>query len=65
MTGMQWALLAAWSVAVVAGVLVMTGYLAPREMTREHGMVLGAVITLYGVYRWVITYYRRHNGGSP
>jgi prolipoprotein diacylglyceryltransferase len=45
--------------AMVVGVLVMAGVLVPRNFPDQYGVLIGAVIFLYGAYRFVITYFRR------
>ena len=47
--------------AMVFGVLVMVGVLAPaRGAFPDHvRIIIGAVIFLYGMYRFLIGYYRR------
>lgn len=57
--------LAGWGVAVVAGVLMMAGVFVPRSLPGEYGIPLGAVVSLYGMFRFVVTYTRRQDGGEP
>jgi hypothetical protein len=45
----------------VFGVLVIVGMFIPRNIPNEHRIVLGAIIFLYGVYRFVVAFYRRRN----
>ena len=47
--------------AVVFGVLVIAGVFVPSrgEFSVEMRYVIGAVITLYGLYRFLISYFRR------
>lgn len=46
--------------AMVAGVLVMVGVLVPKNFPDQYyGVLIGAVIFLYGAYRFVLTYFRR------
>ncbi len=58
---MRYLLLALSGVAMVAGVLIIAGVLVPSRVTLpDHiRVVLGAVIFLYGLYRFLISYYRR------
>lgn len=44
--------------AMILGVLVMVGVLIPRYFPENYAIIMGAVIFLYGAYRFVITYYR-------
>ncbi len=46
-------------VAMVFGILVMAGVLVPRSVPGDYGILFGAVIFLYGLYRFVIAYFRR------
>lgn len=58
---LRYLLLALSAAAMVFGVLIMVGVLVPSRVTLpEHiQIVLGAVIFLYGLYRFLISYYRR------
>jgi hypothetical protein len=41
------------------GVLVMAGVFEPPNFPRDYRIILGAVVTLYGIYRFAVAYYRR------
>ena len=45
--------------AMVLGILVMIGYLVPVNFPSEYGVIFGAVIFLYGLYRFVIAYFQQ------
>ena len=47
--------------AMILGVLVITGVLVPRTLPEEFRVVIGVVITLYGLYRIVVEYTRMSN----
>jgi len=47
------------SAVALVGILVMAGLLVPRAFPEQYRFLLGAVVTLYGVYRFVITFYRQ------
>jgi hypothetical protein len=44
---------------MLVGVLVMVGMLVPRYFPDEYRVIVGAVVFLYGCYRFVLTYYRQ------
>jgi hypothetical protein len=43
----------------MAGILVMTGYLVNGMITGQFRIAAGAVIFLYGAYRFTVAYFRR------
>lgn len=45
--------------AMVFGILVMAGILVPRSVPGNFGILFGVVIFLYGLYRFVIAFFRR------
>ncbi len=45
--------------AMVLGILVMAGLLVPINFPSQYGVMFGAVIFLYGLYRFVIAYFRQ------
>ena len=45
--------------AMVVGVLVIVGVLVPKNFPEQYGVLIGAVVFLYGAYRFAITYFRR------
>lgn len=48
--------------AVVVGVLVIMGQLVPRNFPEQYRVIMGIVIVLYGVYRFLIAYFQRSGG---
>jgi hypothetical protein len=58
-TVFRYAILVISALAMAAGILVMMGVLVPRNLPEQYGVVMGAVIFLYGAYRFAITYFRR------
>ena len=61
MDAMWYLILILSAAAMVFGVLVMVGVLVPARGTFPDHMriIIGAVIFLYGMYRFLIGYYRR------
>jgi putative Ca2+/H+ antiporter (TMEM165/GDT1 family) len=51
--------LAVSAAVMVVGVLVMIGYLVPRYFPEDYRIIMGAVVFLYGAYRFTITYFRQ------
>jgi hypothetical protein len=43
----------------MAGILVMTGVLVNAGITGQIRLVMGALIFLYGVYRFTVAFFRR------
>lgn len=56
---LRYSVLAASVAAMVVGVLVMIGYLVPRYFPEDYRLIMGAVVFLYGAYRFIITYFRQ------
>lgn len=44
------------------GILVMAGVFEPPNFPRDYRIVLGAIVTLYGIYRFAVAYYRKDRG---
>ena len=44
---------------MVMGVLVMAGFLVPRYFPSEYRVILGAVVFLYGTYRFAIGWFQK------
>ena len=44
------------------GVLVMAGVFQPPNFPRDYRIILGAIVTLYGLYRFAVAYYRKDRG---
>lgn len=47
------------SAAMVVGLLVIVGVLVPKNLPDQYGVLIGAVIFLYGAYRFSIAYFKR------
>ena len=45
------------SAAMVVGIVIMTG-LVTTIFPEQYRVIVGAVVFLYGAYRFVVTYYR-------
>ena len=53
--------------AMLLGVAVIAGWLVPARLPGDYRVVMGAVIFLYGAYRFVVTMFdqrRESRGGS-
>jgi len=61
MDAMWYLILILSAAAMVFGILVMAGVLVPARgaFTDHVRIIIGAVIFLYGLYRFLIGYYRR------
>jgi hypothetical protein len=46
------------SAAMLLGVLIMVGVLVPRNFPDQYRVIMGVVVFLYGLYRFVIAYTR-------
>jgi len=58
-TGVRILILILAVAVAAAGVLVMTGVLVREGMSPELRVTLGAVVFLYGIYKFTITWFRR------
>jgi len=47
--------------AMAVGALMMVGVLVPRNLPEEFRVVMGVVVLLYGLYRFVVEYVRMAN----
>lgn len=61
---LRWVVLALATGAMLAGAAIIAGLLVPSRLPEEFRVVLGAVILLYGVYRFVIAWFRRPAGDA-
>ena len=43
--------------AMIVGILVMAGFLVPKNLPNQFEFVIGAVVFLYGAYRFVVTFF--------
>ena len=57
--GVRFLTLALALAVIVAGALVMTGTLARQGMGVELRVALGAIVVLYGVYKFTVMWFRR------
>ncbi len=55
---MRYTMLAVSVAAMGFGVLVITGVMIPPNFPDQYRVLLGIVIVLYGLYRFVVTYFR-------
>ena len=46
------------ALVMIAGIMVIAGLLVPRNFPDQYRVVVGAVVFLYGAYRFAIMYYR-------
>lgn len=58
MNFLRYVILVIATAATVVGIMIMTGWLVPRTFPEHYRVALGAVVCLYGVYRFVIAYFR-------
>jgi hypothetical protein len=60
MRTVRYAVLALSAAVVVFGALIATGVMVPAHMTLpgEYRIVIGGVVVLYGLYRFVVTFNR-------
>jgi membrane protein implicated in regulation of membrane protease activity len=61
MTVVHYVILVLSGAAIVVGVLVIAGVLVPQNFPEEFRVVIGVVIVLYGLYRFVVEYIRKSN----
>ena len=61
-TVIRYAILGLSSALMVLGVLVVAGYLVPQNFPQEYRLLLGAVVFLYGAYRFSVAYFRHPKG---
>jgi hypothetical protein len=54
----KYTILAVSSAAMVLGVLIIAGVLVPRNFPDQFRVIMGIVVFLYGLYRFVIAYTR-------
>lgn len=50
--------------AMALGVLIIAGVLVPRNFPEQFRVIMGIVVFLYGLYRFVIAYYRSSRRSS-
>ena len=59
MRGVRYLILVVSAAVAVFGVLVIAGILVPKYFPGQYRVVIGAVITLYGVYHFVVSWFRQ------
>lgn len=58
---LRYAILVLSAAAMLAGVLIMAGYLIPaRALPGDFAIIVGAVIFLYGAYRFAVVYFKNN-----
>lgn len=55
---LRYSVLAVSALAMVVGVLAMAGFLVPRYFPEQYRVIFGAVVFLFGAYRFALTYFR-------
>ena len=55
---LKYSVLTVSAAAMFVGVLVMAGYLVPKYFPEYYRVIIGAVVFLYGAYRFSLTYVR-------
>ena len=55
---LKYSMLTVSAAAMIVGALVMAGYLVPKYFPEEYRIIIGAVVFLYGAYRFSLTYVR-------
>ena len=56
---LRYTILAVSAGAMLVGVLVMAGVLVSAQIPDRFGMIAGAVIFLYGAYRFALAYFKK------
>ncbi len=59
MRGLNYVILVVSAAVAVFGTLVIAGILVPRNFPEQFRVIIGAVITLYGIYHFVVSWYRQ------
>lgn len=55
-TGIRYVILVVCGGAMLAGIAIMAGWLVPRQFPGDYNVIFGAVIFLYGAYRFAIVF---------
>jgi len=58
MRAVNYVILVVSAAVAVFGTLVIAGILVPKNFPEQFRVVIGAVITLYGVYHFVVSWFR-------
>lgn len=61
---LRYAVYAFSAAAMIAGILTIAGYLVPRYFPEHYRVTFGAVVFLYGAYRFALTYVRSKSPGN-
>ena len=56
---MRYTILVVSAAAMVLGILIMAGVLVPRNLPEQFRVVIGALVLLYGLYRFVVAFFRQ------
>jgi hypothetical protein len=56
---MRYTVMCAAGAVMIAGILLMVGLLDLRNFPSDYRVIIGALIFLYGCYRFVISYFRK------
>lgn len=59
MRGVRYVILVVSAAVAVFGVLVIAGILVPKYFPAQYRVLIGSVITLYGVYHFVVSWFRQ------
>jgi hypothetical protein len=55
---LKYTILTVSAAAMLLGVLIIAGVLVPRNFPDQYRVIMGIVVFLYGLYRFVIAYTR-------
>jgi len=55
---LKYTILVISAAAMLLGVLIIVGVLVPRNFPDQYRVIMGIVVFLYGLYRFVIAYIR-------
>jgi len=55
----RYTILGVSAAAMVLGVMVMIGWLVPRNFPEQFQVIVGAVVFLYGAYRFAVAYFQK------
>lgn len=59
MRGVNYVILVVSAAVAVFGILVIVGIMVPKYFPGQFRVVIGVVITLYGVYHFVVSWFRQ------
>ncbi len=55
----RYAILALSAALMILGICIIAGFMVPVYFPADYRMIVGVIVFLYGVYRFVVAYYRR------